>query len=58
VAHKIAVNSDIQEKLQNKIEVLKDTNGQPFYEAINRIKYLNTVINDRVQQTQLCGADP
>jgi len=45
VAHKTAVNSDIQEKLQNKIEVLKDTIGQPFYEAINTIQYLNVVIN-------------
>lgn len=49
-AHEIAVNPDIQEKLQNEIDkVVKDTNGQPSYEAINELKYLSAVINETLR---------
>jgi len=51
VAHEIAVNSDIQEKLQNEIDkVLEDTNGQLSYEVINGMKYLNAVINEALRK--------
>lgn len=49
-AHEIAVNPDIQEKLQNEIdETVKNTNGQPSYEAINELKYLSAVINETLR---------
>ncbi|KAL0100765.1 hypothetical protein PUN28_019267 [Cardiocondyla obscurior] len=49
-AHEIATNPDIQERLQNEIDqVLEDTNGQPSYEAINGMKYLNAVINEALR---------
>ena len=51
VAHEIAINSDIQEKLQNEIDkILEDTNGKPSYEAINGMKYLNAVINEALRK--------
>lgn len=51
VAHEIAVNPDIQEKLQNEIDkILEDTNGKPSYEAINGMKYLNAVINEALRK--------
>ncbi|XP_018404187.1 PREDICTED: cytochrome P450 9e2-like [Cyphomyrmex costatus] len=50
-AHEIAVNPDIQEKLQNEIDkILENTNGQPSYEAINGMKYLNAVINEALRK--------
>ncbi|XP_012531214.2 cytochrome P450 9e2-like [Monomorium pharaonis] len=50
-AHEIAVNPDVQEKLQIEIDqVLEDTNGQPSYEAINEMKYLNAVINEALRK--------
>ncbi|XP_036144260.1 cytochrome P450 9e2-like [Monomorium pharaonis] len=51
VAHEIAVNPDVQEKLQNEIDkVLEDTNGHPSYEAINEMKYLNAVTNEALRK--------
>ncbi|XP_025073526.1 cytochrome P450 9e2-like [Pogonomyrmex barbatus] len=50
-AHEIAINPDVQEKLQNEIDqVLEDMNGQPSYEAINGMKYLNAVINETLRK--------
>ncbi|XP_072748583.1 uncharacterized protein [Anoplolepis gracilipes] len=50
-AHEIAINQDIQEKLQNEIdEVLKKTNGQAPYEAINSMEYLNAVIDEALRK--------
>lgn len=50
-AHEIAVNPDIQEKLQNEIDkIVKDTNAQPSYETINEMKYLNAVINETLRK--------
>ncbi|XP_011704046.1 PREDICTED: cytochrome P450 9e2-like [Wasmannia auropunctata] len=49
-AHEIAVNKDIQEKLQKEIDkVLEETNGQAPYEAINGIEYLDAVINEALR---------
>jgi len=46
-AHEISLNPEIQEKLQKEIDlILEDTNGQPSYEVINGMKYLNAVINE------------
>ncbi|XP_072749237.1 cytochrome P450 9e2-like [Anoplolepis gracilipes] len=50
-AHEIAINQDIQEKLQNEIdEVLEKTNGQAPYEAINSMEYLNAVIDEALRK--------
>jgi len=45
--HEIGVNSDIQRKLREKIDdVLRQTNGKHTYEAINYMKYLDTMIDE------------
>ncbi|XP_011705744.1 PREDICTED: cytochrome P450 9e2-like [Wasmannia auropunctata] len=50
-AHEIAVNPDVQEKLQKEIDkVMEETNGQPSYEAINEMKYLNAVISESLRK--------
>lgn len=50
VAHEIAVNPDIQAKLQNEIdEVLKTTNGELTYDKINEMQYLDAVVNEALR---------
>ncbi|KAL0113325.1 hypothetical protein PUN28_012466 [Cardiocondyla obscurior] len=47
VAHEVGVHPDVQCKLREEIDnVLKETNGKPTYEAINRMKYLDAVVNE------------
>ncbi|XP_012529710.1 cytochrome P450 9e2 isoform X2 [Monomorium pharaonis] len=49
-AHEIAMNPDIQIRLQNEIDrVLEDTNGQASYEAVNGMEYLDAVINEALR---------
>ncbi|XP_012223711.2 cytochrome P450 9e2-like [Linepithema humile] len=49
-AHEIAMNRDIQERLQNEIDqVLEKTNGQAPYEAVNNMEYLDAVINEALR---------
>ncbi|XP_011705770.1 PREDICTED: cytochrome P450 9e2-like, partial [Wasmannia auropunctata] len=49
-AHEIAVNQDIQEKLQKDIDkILEETNGEASYEAINGMEYLDAVINEALR---------
>ncbi|XP_036144417.1 cytochrome P450 9e2-like [Monomorium pharaonis] len=49
-AHEIAINPDIQKRLQNEIDqVLENTNGQASYEAINGMEYLDAVINEALR---------
>lgn len=46
-AHEIATNPDILAKLRQEIdEVLEESNGKVTYEAINRLKYLDAIINE------------
>ncbi|XP_067212815.1 cytochrome P450 9e2-like [Linepithema humile] len=50
-AHEIAVNRDIQEKLQTEIDqVLEETNGQAPYEAVNNMEYLDAVIYEALRR--------
>ncbi|XP_071631197.1 cytochrome P450 9e2-like [Temnothorax longispinosus] len=50
VTHQLAVNPDIQSKLREEIDdVLRQTDGKPTYEAINRMKYLDAVINEALR---------
>ncbi|RLU15507.1 hypothetical protein DMN91_012501 [Ooceraea biroi] len=47
VAYAIATNPDVQKKLQEEIDqVVKESNGEVTYETINRLEYLNAVINE------------
>lgn len=49
-AHEIAVNPDIQLRLRREIDaVLEETNGQVTYEAVNRLEYLDAVINESLR---------
>lgn len=50
LAHEIAVNPHVQEKLQQEIDkVLEDTNGQPSYETVNGMVYLSATINETLR---------
>ncbi|RLU15592.1 hypothetical protein DMN91_012586 [Ooceraea biroi] len=47
VAYEIATNPEVQKKLQEEIDqVVKESNGEVTYETINRLEYLNAVINE------------
>ena len=49
-AHEIAANPDIQTKLQQEIDnVLEKSNGEVSYEVINRLEYLDAVINETLR---------
>ncbi|KYN29650.1 Cytochrome P450 9e2 [Trachymyrmex cornetzi] len=49
-AHEIAANPDIQTKLQQEIDnVLEKSNGEVSYEIINRLEYLDAVINETLR---------
>ncbi|XP_011699841.1 PREDICTED: cytochrome P450 9e2-like [Wasmannia auropunctata] len=49
-AHEIAVNPDVQAKLRDEInEVLKTTNGELTYDALNEMQYLDAVVNETLR---------
>ncbi|XP_032683014.1 cytochrome P450 9e2-like [Odontomachus brunneus] len=51
VAHEIAVNKDIQKRLQNEIDqVLEDTNGESPYDIINNMEYMDAVVNETLRK--------
>nr|XP_012223632.1 PREDICTED: uncharacterized protein LOC105672931 [Linepithema humile] len=48
--HEIAVNPNIQAKLRDEIDqVLKTTNGDLTYEAVNGTQYLDAIINETLR---------
>ncbi|XP_011700274.1 PREDICTED: cytochrome P450 9e2-like, partial [Wasmannia auropunctata] len=48
--HHVGIDSNVQSKLREEIDdVLRQTNGKPTYEAINRMKYLDAVINESLR---------
>lgn len=50
LAHEISINNDIQKRLQNEIdELYGKCNGEPSYEAINDLQYLEAVINEALR---------
>ncbi|KAK9296525.1 hypothetical protein QLX08_009475 [Tetragonisca angustula] len=50
VAHLLAENPDIQERLQQEIdETLENNNGELTYDAMHEMKYLDAVINETLR---------
>jgi len=50
MTYHIGVDPDVQNKLREEIDdVLRRTNGKPTYEAINRMKYLDAVVNESLR---------
>ena len=50
VAHMIACNKDIHRRVQEEVdEVLQATNGEPTYEAVNGMQYLEAVMNETLR---------
>ncbi|XP_032665477.1 uncharacterized protein LOC116841533 [Odontomachus brunneus] len=50
IAQEIAINPDVQEKLRQEIDkVLENSNGEVTYEVINRLEYLDAVINETLR---------
>ncbi|XP_072749235.1 cytochrome P450 9e2-like [Anoplolepis gracilipes] len=48
--HEITVNPSVQTKLRNEVdEVLKKTNGDLTYEALNGMQYLDAVVNEALR---------
>ncbi|NP_001166012.1 cytochrome P450 9AG7 [Nasonia vitripennis] len=51
MAHELAINPDIQDKLQNEIDdVLKETQGNLTYEVINGMQYFDAVFNETLRK--------
>ncbi|XP_015177305.1 PREDICTED: cytochrome P450 9e2-like [Polistes dominula] len=49
--HEIGVNPDIQKRLQKEIDdVIEKTNGNPTYDSINNMQYLDAVINESLRR--------
>ncbi|KAL2728179.1 hypothetical protein V1477_017455 [Vespula maculifrons] len=49
--HEIGVNPDIQKRLQREIdEAIEKTNGNPTYEVINSMEYLDAVISESLRR--------
>jgi len=50
VTYHVGVNPDVQRKLREEIDdALRQTNGKPTYEVINRMKYLDAVVNESLR---------
>lgn len=50
LVHEIGVNPEVQKKLQEEIDKhLEETNGQPTYDGIVHMKYLDAVINEALR---------
>lgn len=51
MAHELAVNPDVQEKLHQEIEeTLKECDGEVSYEALVKMKYLDMVISETLRK--------
>ena len=50
IAHELAVNPDVQEKLQAEIDAVMDkSNGKPTYEDVNGLPYLDAVFAESLR---------
>lgn len=53
-AHELAVNPEIQTRLQEEIDaVLRESSGEPSYEAINGMEYLDAFLNETLRRYPL-----
>ncbi|XP_051169238.1 cytochrome P450 3A9 isoform X10 [Leptopilina boulardi] len=51
MTHELAINPEIQSRLQDEIDsVFHKTNGDPSYDAINELEYLEAVINETTRK--------
>lgn len=49
-AHEIASHPEIQKKLQEEIDrVLEECEGEPTYEAVNSMQYLDAIVNESLR---------
>ena len=49
-AHLIAAHQEVQKKLHEEIDkVLEETKGEPTYEAVNSMQYLDAIINETLR---------
>ncbi|XP_011263154.1 cytochrome P450 9e2 [Camponotus floridanus] len=56
-AHEIAVNQDVQKKLQDEIDqVLEESNGKAPYEIVNNMEYMDAVINEALRRYPVAPA--
>ncbi|CAL1686488.1 unnamed protein product [Lasius platythorax] len=56
-AHELAVNQEIQKRLQNEIDqVLEESNGQASYEVVNNMEYLDAVISEALRMYPVAAA--
>ena len=53
-AHEIAVNSEVQTRLQEEIDAaLYESKGEPSYDVINGMKYLDAVFSESIRKYSL-----
>ncbi|KAF5291527.1 hypothetical protein FQR65_LT01840 [Abscondita terminalis] len=51
IAYELALNQDIQKRLQNEIdETLNDCNGTLTYEALHKMKYMDMVVSETLRK--------
>ncbi|XP_014221649.1 cytochrome P450 9e2-like [Trichogramma pretiosum] len=50
MAHEMAIHQDIQRRVQEEIDqMMRDCDGQPTYEAINNLNYLDAVFSETLR---------
>lgn len=50
LAHLLAIHPDVHEKLQREVdETMEETSGNPTYEAINKMKYMEAVVSETMR---------
>ncbi|XP_014209184.1 cytochrome P450 9e2-like [Copidosoma floridanum] len=56
IAHELTINPDIQKRLQEEIDqVMGHSGGQPSYEDVNSMPYLDAVFNESVRRHSQCS---
>ncbi|XP_051170709.1 cytochrome P450 9e2-like [Leptopilina boulardi] len=57
VAYELAINPDVQLRLQDEIDtVLRDSNGEPSFETIKGMEYLDAVLNETMRKYPVFAA--
>ncbi|XP_043473493.1 cytochrome P450 9e2-like [Leptopilina heterotoma] len=51
LAHELALNQEIQRKLQNEIDItFQNTNGEPTYDEITGLEYLDAILKETMRK--------